>query len=76
MDEYGNRDGSWRDPLALPAVGFLSGTTVFMPAGADVRRGDRLRIAATTYDIEGDPELLRSPSRDVLTLVTVRAIRS
>lgn len=70
-DEYGNPGTSWASPLTLPAVGFLSGDTVYMPPDSDVERGDRLRIGASDYDVIGEPNLVRSPSRPVLFLVKV-----
>ena len=70
-DEYGNPGTSWAAPQELPAVGFLAGVTVFMPPTADVQRGDRLRIAGRDYDVIGEPDLVRSPSRPVLLLVKV-----
>ncbi|OZV74772.1 hypothetical protein CA850_29790 [Micromonospora echinospora] len=73
-DEYGN-PGSGPHAPAGTWPGFLTGETVFAPPDADVQRGDRLVIGADTYDVEGDPARLRSPSRTVLTRVAVRLRR-
>ncbi|TDC33456.1 hypothetical protein [Micromonospora sp. KC213] len=73
-DAYGNPGSGPHVPVG-EAAGFLTGDAVFLPAGADVQRGDRLAIRADTYDVEGDPRRLRSPSREVMTRVSVRLRR-
>ncbi|SCL33019.1 hypothetical protein GA0070616_4614 [Micromonospora nigra] len=73
-DEYGNPGAGPHAPVAT-LRGFLSGSAVFMPPGADVERGDRLVIGAETYDVEGDPKRLRSPTREVMTRVSVQLRR-
>lgn len=35
--------------------GISDGLTVYAPAGADVRAGDRIRYAGNVYTINGDP---------------------
>lgn len=75
-DEYGNADGSWASPTSTPAVGFMLAEKCLMPADADVKRGDRLRVGAKTYDVIGDPHIVRSPTRTVLTSVAVQPVRT
>lgn len=74
-DAYGNPGTSWDSPEETPARGFLAGAHCFMPPDTDVRRGDRLRVGADTYDTEGDPEPARSPTKTVLIRVAVRLRR-
>ncbi|BCJ41671.1 hypothetical protein GCM10010168_53310 [Actinoplanes ianthinogenes] len=76
VDEYGNPDHSWANPLATETVGFLSGDTVYLPPGTDVLKGDRLLIGERTYTVADDPGQARSPSRTVLVTVTVKVIGS
>ncbi|MFG3715800.1 hypothetical protein [Micromonospora sp. NPDC047730] len=73
-DEYGN-PGTGPHAPAGTFAGFLSGDAVYAAPGVDVQRGDRLVIGADTYDVEGDPRDLRSPSRPVMTRVAVRLRR-
>ncbi|GAB1641766.1 hypothetical protein [Krasilnikovia sp. MM14-A1259] len=70
-DEYGNPGSGWTSPAQLNGVGFLTGDTVYMPPSADVQRGDRLRVTGRDYDVIGEPDLVRSPSRPVMLLVKV-----
>ncbi|MDG4792697.1 hypothetical protein [Micromonospora sp. WMMD1082] len=73
-DEYGNPGSGPHAPVGELA-GFLTGSAVFMPPGADVERGDRLTIGEDTYDVPDDPKRLRSPSREVMTRVAVQLRR-
>lgn len=75
-DEYGNADGSWSSPTPISGVGFMLAEKCLMPANADVKRGDRLVVAGRTYDVIGDPRRLRSPTKTVLTSVTVEPVRT
>jgi len=70
-DEYDNPGASWAAPAEISAVGFLMGDMCLMPPRTDVRAGDRLRIADRVYDVVGDPEVIRSPVRDVMIVVKV-----
>ncbi|MEU4568667.1 hypothetical protein [Micromonospora sp. NPDC023956] len=71
-DEYGNPGTSWAAPEEILAVGFLTGDECLMPPDADVQKGDRLRVGGRLYDVQGEPDVIRSPSRSVLTLVKVK----
>ncbi|MFI7069552.1 hypothetical protein [Micromonospora sediminicola] len=73
-DAYGNPGSGAHSPAGTFA-GFLSGEAVYGPPDADVQRGDRLAIGADVYDVEGDPRRLRSPSKTVMTRVSVRLRR-
>ncbi|WP_229398181.1 hypothetical protein [Micromonospora okii] len=74
-DEYGNPGtGGPFVPVAVLA-GFRAGDAVYLAPGANIQRGDRLTIGPDTFDVEGDPRRLRSPSREVLTRVAVRPHR-
>ncbi|GAA2843868.1 hypothetical protein Acy02nite_68410 [Actinoplanes cyaneus] len=75
-DEYGNPDGSWANPLATETAGFLSGDTVYLPAGTDVLKGDRLLVAGRTYAVVDDPAEARSPSRTVLVTLKVKMLEA
>ena len=75
-DEYGNPGASWSSPTEKRERGFLQGSTCFMPPDADVRAGDRLRVAGRTYAVDGEPQIARSPSRPVLTRVAVKPLEA
>lgn len=75
-DGYGNPGSSWASPEEVAVRGFLSGEVCFFPPRTDVRRGDRLRLGVKTYDTDGDPDTLRSPSRVVALSVGVTLRRS
>lgn len=36
--------------------------TVYLPEGADVRAGDRIVFCGTTYTVQGEPMVWRSPT--------------
>lgn len=65
-DEYGNPGASWDAPATFAAFGFLVGSDLLMPPSADIRPGDRVRHAGKTYAVQGDPLMLRSPSKAVM----------
>ena len=75
-DEYGNPGTSWASPTEIAAVGYMQGDTCYFPAGTDVQRGDRLQVAGVTYDVQGDPRELRSPTRAFFVAVKVEMRRS
>ena len=70
-------DWSDPDALPIPGCGFNPGSSlepvqdarnavitrpeVYLPADADVLAGDRLVVRSTTYEVDGDPALWRSP---------------
>jgi hypothetical protein len=65
VDEYGN-PGSWDAPDEIAAIGFLLHRQIMLPASVDIRAGDRLATARGLFKVDGEPELLRSPSRNVM----------
>ncbi|MFD6638325.1 hypothetical protein ACFWDN_21190 [Micromonospora chalcea] len=73
-DAYGN-PGTGPHAPAAEFAGFLTGDAVFGPPDADVQRGDRLAIGPDVYDVEGDPRRLRSPTKTVMTRISVRLRR-
>ncbi|MEV1157730.1 hypothetical protein AB0J27_20260 [Micromonospora chokoriensis] len=75
-DAYGNPGTSWESPEEIPARGFLAGDACYLPPTTDVRRGDRLRLGTDVYDVEGDPQPARSPSRTVLIVCSVKLRRT
>lgn len=49
------------DATAQGRQGVIVGTTVYFPAGTDVRATDRLEVRSELHTILGDPGLWRSP---------------
>jgi len=74
-DEFGNPGSSFTSPTSTTTAGFAPDrSSLFLPAGTDVRLGDRVVIAGRTYAVREEPEALRSPSRTVLLLVPLTSL--
>ena len=74
-DEYGNPAISFDTPVETSVQGFLvTQDMLLLPASADIRRGDRVKINGATY--KADPEPVRSPSKRVLWQVKVEEVLS
>lgn len=71
-DEYGNPGGSFSSTARFPAKGFAPDrATLFLPAGTDVRVGDRIEVRGETFAVREIPDDLRSPSRSVVLSVAL-----
>lgn len=43
----------------------MLGCTLFLPPGTDIRAGDRVGFGGTTYVVQGEPKVRRSPTGSV-----------
>lgn len=61
-DEYGNPGRSWDAPTEASYLGFQASQEVLiLPANADVRAGDRVRVNGVLFAVAGEPVAARSP---------------
>lgn len=80
-DEYGNPHAAGYASVGT-FKGFRMGGSarrkdevIFTSPGTDVRAGDRLAgDNGFTYAVEGAPEMLRSPSRDIFLSISIRRL--
>jgi hypothetical protein len=78
-DEYGNAAASWEAPTPTTAQAFViggsktGGPKAYLPTGSDAREGDRLLWRGGVYSVEA-VKAARSPSRDVLVIVSLRRV--
>jgi hypothetical protein len=72
-DAYGNPGSSFVGAQQIPSTGFLvTPERLLMPATADLRDGDRVRVNGTTYRASVTP--VRSPAKRVLWDVAVEEL--
>lgn len=72
VDAYGNP--SWEDPDETAALGFLMHRRIMLPPTVDIRAGDRIATARGLFRVEGEPEMLRSPSRNIMWQVELERV--
>lgn len=71
-DAYGNPDASFVNATETPTKGFqVRADLLMLPADADVRIGDRVRVNGSTYAVTDDPTVVRSPRRTVMVQVAL-----
>jgi len=73
-DAYGNPASSWDEPTLIPTRAFITGGQAYLPADTDIQHGDRFTFRGRVWEVDGRPNLLRSPSRDVLIIATLKRI--
>lgn len=80
-DAYGNPASDWTAPATHTEVAFiLPGSArrkdwaAYCPPTTDIRAGDRLLWNGGTYDVVGEPELIRSPTADKFLVVSMQRL--
>ncbi len=73
-DEYGNAANDWSLATSTFVKGFevVDGERLLLPASADVKEGDRVRVNGSTY--AATPKIVRSPSKSVLWDVALQEV--
>jgi len=74
-DEYGNPGTNWDTPATVATTrGFLQHRQIFIPPTVDLRAGDRVATARGTFVVDGEPEMLRSPARNIMWLAKLERV--
>ncbi len=85
-DEYGNPSNSFDLAEEIPTKGFRytkagsaggvqrADVQMLLPVDPAVRAKDRLRIDGVLHEVIGDPVVIQSPAKSVMTLVALKEV--